>query len=987
MIILMYHLYDDTETFERRSIMVKKINNIWEDNRYIIYSFLATAGTMLIIFFCNQMVPFGDKTILRMDLYHQYGPLFAELYERVVNGASLTYSWISGLGSCFLGNYFNYLSSPIGAIIMVFGHKNMPEAIAAMILIKAALSASTFTYYLKRSLKSQSFVSTAFGIMYAFCAYMLAYYWNVMWLDAMVLLPIVLLGIERIINHGRPATYIVGLSLTMLSNYYMSYMLCIFSVIYFIYYFASNNSFESCVNNRVKDSDFLTVISNNKFLRSGTIFALASFAAAGLMACVLLPVYGVLQSSSATSGTFPTDPNSYFKFFDFFANHFGGLTTTIRSSGDDVLPNVYCGVLAIILAPLYFFTKTISKKEKIATLSLLAVIYFSFNINILNYIWHGFHYPNDLPYRQSFIYSFILLVMAYKTFIRLKEFKTAHIGIVGAAMITFVVFVEKLTSKNVTDSTILLTMILIVLYVIVLTVFKDKRYQAASVAALLVVCVCSEAVMCDTTAVSISVDKTPYVSDLEDFESIKKGLDTIEGDDFYRMELTDLRTRMDPSWYYYNGVSVFSSMASEPVSNLQDDLGMMSNRINSYTYNPQTPVYNMMFSLKYLVNNETPNVLSAPYYSTVIGNDTFEAYKFNYNLPIAYCVNNEIADWATEEYMDNWKFESSEDPFQLQGEFFNLATGYGNPFEKIDISYITYSNIRPFTEDITSNSFYFQKDNATADASTTFYITTEKAGNVYIGFDITGANNKDVVINSSLGTITQNGDQECILDLGRYEQNETISVTIPYGESSGTVKLFVYTINDKVFKKGYEKLSNGQIITETFEDTYIKGTVVTTDDSILYTSIPYDKGWKVFIDGSQVTEDDILKIGDAMLAVNIERGSHTVEFKFEARGLKLGFMVSLATAIILLVLYLINKKRSQKGMEPLLPAYPKMGKRYTTKVFLPKTKNNTLQVLPKIESIRFEDVSSLRKDKKLPEREIIRPRKEVKREIISPDNK
>ena len=136
-----------------------------------------------------------------MDLYHQYGPLFAELYERVMNGASLTYSWVSGLGSCFLGNYFNYLSSPIGAIVLFFGHNNVPEAIAAMILIKAALSASTFTYYIKRSLKNQSFVTVSFGVMYAFCAYMLAYYWNVMWIDAMVLLPIILLGIERIINH------------------------------------------------------------------------------------------------------------------------------------------------------------------------------------------------------------------------------------------------------------------------------------------------------------------------------------------------------------------------------------------------------------------------------------------------------------------------------------------------------------------------------------------------------------------------------------------------------------------------------------------------------------------------------------------------------------------------------------------------------------------------------------------------------------------
>ena len=962
--------------------MTKKINHLWEDNRYIIYSFLATAGTMLIIFFCNSMVPFGDKTILRMDLYHQYGPLFAELYDRVMGGASLTYSWISGLGSSFLGNYFNYLSSPVGAIIMFFGHKNMPEAIAAMILIKAALSASTFTFYLKRSLKSQSFVSTSFGVMYAFCAYMLAYYWNVMWLDAMVLLPVVLLGIERIINHGKPTTYIVGLALTMFSNYYMSYMMCIFSVIYFIYYFATYNNLSSVVNRNYKPKTLIETAANNKFLRSGTIFAFASIAAAGLMACVLLPVYGVLQSSSATSGTFPSDLESYFNFYDFFANHFAALTTTIRSSGDDVLPNVYCGVLTIILAPLYFFTKTISKKEKIATLSLLAILYASFNINYLNYIWHGFHFPNDLPYRQSFIYSFVLLVIAYKTFIRLREFKAVHFGIIGAALLAFVVLTQKLTSKNVTDSTVILTMILIVLYVVILTVFKDKKYQAASVAALLIVCVCSEAVMCDTTALSISVDKTPYVSDYDEFQDVKKTLDTIENGDFYRMELTDLRTRMDPSWYYYNGVSVFSSMASEIVSNLQDDLGMMSNRINSYTYNPQTPVYNMMFALKYIVNNESPNVLSAPYYTMITGNDEFEAYRNEYYLPIAFCVNNDVEAWATEEYIDDWKFETSSDPFQLQGEFFNLATGLGNPFERLTVSYITYNNVKPFTEDIESTSFYFQKDNANAEGSTTFYINTEKEGNVYIGFDVSGQNNKDVIINSSLGTITHNADQECVLDLGRYQPNESISVTVPYDNASGTVKMFVYTLNDKVFKKGYNKLSDGQLITETFEDNYIKGTVVTEMDAILYTSIPYDKGWSVYVDGEKISEENILKIGQAMLGINIDRGAHEVEFKFEARGLKLGIIVSIATLAVLIFILLMIKKRKEKGIKPMLVPFPAMGKRYTTEVLLPLRKNKN--TAPKIEVVsKSNDNAAV----VLPKRETISPEKTLVREVISPDNK
>ena len=956
--------------------MNNKKRSFIEENRYIAYSFLAAAATMLIIYACNRVIPFGDKTVLRMDLYHQYGPLFAELYERVMHGASLTYSWVSGLGSCFLGNYFNYLSSPIGAVIMFFGHNNIPEAIGAMVLIKAALSAATFTWYLKRSLKSQSYAAVAFGVMYSFCAYMLAYYWNVMWLDAMVLLPVVLLGIEKIINHGKPAIYITGLALSMFSNYYMSYMLCIFSVIYFIYYFAANCSLADKVN-PLSDEKGLT---NNRFFRSGCIFALGSVAAAGLMACVLLPVYGVLQSSSATSGTFPTNPESYFSFFDFFANHFAALTTTIRSSGDDVLPNVYCGVLTIILAPLYFFAKSISKKEKIATLSLLGVIYFSFNINFLNYIWHGFHFPNDLPYRQSFIYSFIMLVMAYKVFIRLREFKSVHIGIVGACLVTFVVFVQKLTSKNVTDATILLTLALIVLYVVILTFFKDKRYQTLSVAALLIVCVCSEAVMCDTGTINISVDKTPYASDLDEFEEIKSTLDTIEKDGFYRMELTDLRTRMDPSWYYYNGVSVFSSMASEKLSNLQDDLGMMSNRINSYTYNPQTPIYNMMFALKYIVNNESPNILSSHFYESVAANNTFNAYKNKYNLPIAFLTDWQVNDWATEEYIENWKFETGSDPFALQGDWFARATGLDNPYERMEISYVTYNNIQPFTESLEASSFYFNKTTANTDASTTFYLTMEKEGNLYIYFDITGSNSKSLTINSALGTATHPADQDCILDLGRYGINETITITVPFDENSGTLKLYAYTLDEETFEEGYELLSETQMITEIHEDTYIKGKVVATYDGLLYTSIPYDRGWQVYIDGVKVPQSEILKVGQSLLGVELDRGIHEIEFRFVAAGLKSGAVITVFTSLILALIWLLNSSRRKKGKKTLLPCYTPENYRFSEDVFLPEK----IRIKTEVQNIRFVDVSSNSPKPELPVKEIIAPENKVKRELITP---
>ena len=210
------------------------------ENRFVWISFAASALVMLLVYICFELIPFGSRTILRMDLYHQYGPLFAELYERLVGGESLIYSWDTGLGSSFLGNFYNYLSSPLSVIILLFGHSNIPEAIATMILLKAALASAAFAYYLKRSTGKNDATISAFGVLYSFCGFFIAYYWNVMWLDAMLLLPLIALGIEQIIKKGRFWLYTAALALTMLSNYYMAFMVCIFAVLYFLVYYFSH---------------------------------------------------------------------------------------------------------------------------------------------------------------------------------------------------------------------------------------------------------------------------------------------------------------------------------------------------------------------------------------------------------------------------------------------------------------------------------------------------------------------------------------------------------------------------------------------------------------------------------------------------------------------------------------------------------------------------------------------------------------------------
>ena len=133
-----------------KTAKLKKQNSVLKENRYVFVSGLCALAVMVLVYFCYDLIPFGDMTILRMDLYHQYGPLFAEFYDRLTSGGSLLYSWESGLGGSFLGNFLNYLSSPLSFIVLLFGRENITEAISVLILIKAVFSACTFSYYLKK---------------------------------------------------------------------------------------------------------------------------------------------------------------------------------------------------------------------------------------------------------------------------------------------------------------------------------------------------------------------------------------------------------------------------------------------------------------------------------------------------------------------------------------------------------------------------------------------------------------------------------------------------------------------------------------------------------------------------------------------------------------------------------------------------------------------------------------------------------------------
>ncbi|NLA72665.1 MAG: YfhO family protein [Clostridiales bacterium] len=886
------------------------------ENRFMFLAALCTALIMLVVYYCYNLFPFGEVTILRMDLYHQYGPLYAEFYDRLTSGASFLYSWTTGGGSGFLGNFSNYISSPFSLLILFFGHKNMPEAIAAIILLKSAAASFTCSYFLKNSQKHNTPATAAFGVLYACSGFFIAYYWNIMWLDAFYLLPLIALGIEQLIGKRKSLLYYIALILAALTNYYMAYMLAIFSVLYFLsFYFGHYSLADTYFGKLAKNKDkkplkrisgnFVRIIRNSRFLDSGIRFAFTALGAVLSCAFLLIPLYYILSVCSATSDSWPQNWKEYFTVFDFLANHLAHLDPTIRSSGEDVLPNIYAGILPLMLVPLYLFSKKISIREKAADVALLGVFFASFYINKVNFVWHGFHFPNDLPYRFSNMYSLLLIAIAFKAYRNIKEFTSRQILGSGLAIVIFAILVQEIGSKNFSELSLWITIAFVGIYVASLYLIKDKRYPAFAAATLLLCAVSAEYTIANTNHYSMDQTKSSYAGDYNDFTVLKDVLDTRENNRFYRMELSKIRARMDPAWYNYNGVSTFSSMAYEKVSNLHYYLGLYSNYINSHTYNPQTPIYNSMFSLKYIVDN-ADKLNNDTLYTEVASSGVFKAYRNNFYLPIAYRVNADIAFWQHE----------GTNPFAIQNDYIKNAAGVDEVLVNIPSFGTEYNNIDLFTnEEFATGIFYYNKTEGVEEGTVTMNYITTKSQNLYLFLKSSTSSVKSIELSSDYGYFTtQSVDTKpYVFDLGMREAGEIISVKVPItGASTGILYIHMAGLDMDAFREAYSTLQSDAINITSFSDTRIKGDINVSEDGVLYTSINYDRSWTVFIDGKKINPDTYIKVGDALLSVPITEGYHTVEFKFFPYGMPIGIAITVITLAIVFVLYLLHKLHAFK---------------------------------------------------------------------------
>ena len=851
------------------------LKNTFIKHKFPLATFFISFIIMLIGFAVIEISPFGKNQIMIVDSWHQYYPFLQELHDKLRHGESIFYSWRVGMGSNFYLIMAYYAFSPLYLLSILFPAEYLREFLMLVTVLKIALAGTFFTVYLKHTFHREDYTIVGFGLLYAFCGYAMGYYWNVMWLDAVALLPLIILGLGRIIEGKGFVLYTITLALALISNFYIGFFVCEFILIYYLVAYLS------------KTKGF----SIKHFISKTVDVALFSALAIGIAAVVLLPTYKGLLLSHAVNTTFPEKFTTYFSTLEILNNLLPGTEPSTKSG----LPNIYSGFIGIYFLVVFFVSSKINIKDKIASFLLLAFLVLSFNINILNYIWHAFHFPNEVPYRFAFVFSFLVLSLAYKGFETLDELPKKHLWFIGFGFLAYLLVNERLEIK---DTVFYTSLGALGLYSMVLLAHKyDKLKQKGFVVALSTLFI-AEALLSaiiGTTATGYSSrENYPYLK--EDIEAAVKYVKAMD-DDIYRTEMIKWYSTNDPALYGYMGASMFSSTVNANISRFNQKLGLGSSpESNRYLYASSTPIVNGLMGVKYFFGRDHAGTAENAGYTKIGETGKVSIYQNDYPLPLGFMVDDLIYNWNN----------GHKSPFKVQEDFILAATGLEKElFEDVQISSENYVNMQRTSYD--GFRYAYKNLDAAQVGNATLFINAPETKQMYIYMFANRSYKTKVTVNEkSIEYETRRG---LIIDLGVLEKGTEIKLDFEvHAADTGYFNLQAVTFDEEAYKEAYALLADEPLNITKFEATKVEGTVEAKKDGVLYTSIPYENGWTVKVDGEKVVPDDLKR---AMIGIYLTEGSHKIEMSYVPDGFVNGLIISLFS-LGALILVGITSRKSRK---------------------------------------------------------------------------
>ncbi len=913
---------------------------------YLALSFLFPLAGMLVYMFLADCAPFGEYSMLYSDNYHQYYPFYKAFREALLSGDSLLYSWDVGLGLDYLGLISYYLASPLNLLSVLVPESWTLEAFSLLVPFKMAFAGLFFAIFLKRTFGKNDLSLPLFGTFYAMCAWALGYQWNLMWLDTFALLPLMALGTISLLRDKKFVLYTVILFLSVFSNYYIGFFTCIFVLLLFLCYQICN---------------FKTI---SRFCEDLGRIALFTVLAIGMTAILELPALAALGTTQSSVNKFPEDfalnivPSeaaqaakaawsAYKTASEAGTAGFGLLWDALVASIDPIwqgmksiagnmngglaptfkegLPNLYCGVGTIFFAFLYLTAPQIKIRERLCALGLLVFFMLSFLLRQLDYIWHGFHFTNMIPYRFSFLYSFVMLYMAYRAWLLRRKIQLWQIfaGAAGSLLILY-------CSKTLDDPLYLAyNGILFLLYFGAvlyhqadrfpqkdapwskLRALASSRIQRRKTANILLCGILAVELVLNIVNFGTSFPRTnassypkgtenaaSAINYLKQYESLR------DNELFYRVEATHSQTLNDGALNGYYGISTFTSSANVQVTEFMQTLGYAAkNTYNRYCFEESSPVANLFLNLKYMLERDG-QVEENPYFTDVHNFGNVHILQNNNYLPLGFLAEYDLAEL---------EFTSSS-AFGFQNELFSAATGLEEDVWSLTPS--QWLEIKATNVTINSQGSGYCSYKATASGgSLTYTYTIAESG--FLCLDLTmNARNSFFVYKNGDYLYSESITLPQTLSVCQVEPGDVIQIKVNCKASeSSSMTIRAALLNDAVFQEGYEILAASTLKLTEFSNTYISGTIHCNRGGLLYTSIPQNgENWHAYVDGKEV---DIQLVGETMIGLYLTEGEHQVEFRYHNAAFSTGSKISLVCLLIFVGLIVLEnypkwKKRLQK---------------------------------------------------------------------------
>ena len=876
-------------------------------------AFLFPTLTVLAAFAVTGCYPFGDRTILTVDLYHQYCPFLVAFRNKVLSGESLFYSWNDGLGQEYYAAYANYAASPLNIFSLFFTAKTMPVFIGLITCLRAGLASTFMLLFLSANDNRRiDNITVVFSSSYALCGWFISFFWNIMWCDAVVLLPLIALGLRNLLKDGKCGLYIVTLAIAIISNYYAGYFICLFMVLFAPSYYL-------CLYSREKQKGDSGRLCFKTFIVSAARFALSSIVAAGASAVLTIPTYLILRNCSATGDELKVDYALGTSVFDFFGRLMVAANPNIR----DGMANVYSGIVIVLLLPLFFMLPArtgIKLKHKIIFGTLLVIMYLSFTNRTLNFIWHGMHFPNQIPYRESFIMSFLLVFIGFLTIRRIRSLGSKYVTGSVLMSVAFLVLFEKLGTGNEGYIQIGTTLLFLIVQGAALHTVSNIRAGKSEFfcETLLTVTMMVEMFAASLITIGLVCNHegfTSYAPYGRHQVEVSAYADKVEGTEghknFERSELYPNNVCDIQSLYNVKGLSIFSSTARESFVKYMRNYGFHNNNINGLRNAGLTRVTATLLGVRNLIEIDKTQTVP-PLFEQEYKDKVITSWGNTDALSIGYMTSPAILDYAP-------KYDDNTDVFSKTNEWVT-SMGAGNVYKKVKLTAgddsgltttqregerltFTYSSNVPNVE----YSFNVIVNNADIGSDVYVYANSRKGGSVTVKV---GDETRKYEIRSYQ-----------IISLGVFD-GRPMELTVKYSESPGTTLLvYGYQLDKKGYDHMVETLSDEQLEVSEYDTTSVSGHIDVKEDGLMFLTIPYAEGWKAEVDGEP---GEIFPVQDALMGIRLKKGSHDIKLSYAPAGFKAGLLISLVSVVIIAAVIAVPAivEKSRKKKVPAVQAQP-----------------------------------------------------------------